>query len=327
MNSRERFQSVLQYAKVDRAPYFEEEIRQEVIDFWRRQGMPPDMEPSGIFPADRPVEVELDLEPHPSPVTWPASREGLEAFQRLLDPGDPSRFPGEWTGRAGQSRFRDHVLLLYVHEGFFLSMGVDGWCRFAEVIDLVNDDPLFVREMMEVQGRFAAAVVEKALGEIEIDAAVFSEPIGGNHGPLISPRMYQELVLPGYDPLLEVLGRRQVKNVVFKTFANARLLLPSILKRGFNCLWACEVNVESMDYRSLRREYGRDLRLIGGIDLDSLRRGQDAIRQEIFDKVPALLAEGGYIPAADGRIRTDVTFENYLYYRRLLDEVVGGSSV
>ena len=36
--------------------------------------------------------------------------------------------------------------------------------------------------------------------------------------------------------------------------ANARALLPVAIEAGFNCLWACEVNVTAMDYRALRRE-------------------------------------------------------------------------
>jgi hypothetical protein len=30
------------------------------------------------------------------------------------------------------------------------------------------------------------------------------------------------------------------------------------------------------------------------------------------------VADGGYVPLADGRIRVDVPFENYAYYRQLL---------
>jgi hypothetical protein len=78
-----------------------------------------------------------------------------------------------------------------------------------------------------------------------------------------------------------------------------------------------------MNYPDLRREFGRDLRLIGGIDLDTLREGKAAIRQEIESKVPALLTDGGYIPLADGRVREDVPYENYVYYRELLKEIIG----
>jgi uroporphyrinogen decarboxylase len=97
-----------------------------------------------------------------------------------------------------------------------------------------------------------------------------------------------------------------------------------MLKFGMNCLWACETNAEAMDYRSLRKEFGRDLRLIGGIDLDVLREGKDAIRREVEEKVPPLLEQGGYVPLADGRVRVDIPFENYVYYRELLEKVTQG---
>jgi len=133
--------------------------------------------------------------------------------------------------------------------------------------------------------------------------------------------MYEDFVLTSYEPLLSLLKRHRVETIIFRTFANGRLLIPSILKWGFNCLWACEVNIDAMDYRSLRREFGRDLGLIGGIDLDVLHRDKESIRREIEEKVPSLLADGAYIPLADGRVREDVPFENYAYYRRLLEQV------
>ena len=140
----------------------------------------------------------------------------------------------------------------------------------------------------------------------------------------MSPKMYEEFVLKNYEPVLKVLRDRRVPTICFQTFANARILIPSILEWGFNCMWACEVNIDVMDYRSLRKEFGRDLRLIGGIDLDALREDKKAIRREIEEKVPPLIEEGGYIPLADGRVRADVPFENYVYYRKLLQKVTTG---
>ncbi|MBN1347396.1 MAG: hypothetical protein JXQ73_32200 [Phycisphaerae bacterium] len=76
-----------------------------------------------------------------------------------------------------------------------------------------------------------------------------------------------------------------------------------------------------MDYLGIRREFGRDLRLIGGIDLDVLQADETTIRQEITSKVPPLLAQGGYIPLADGRVRPNVPLQHYVYYRKLLEEI------
>ena len=324
MNSRERFSETMRYGTPDRVPYFQEGIRRAVIKAWRKQGLPRGADLSRMFPTDGREEIDLDLEPRPKPRKWPTSLGDLPAFQRALDPYDKRRLPWRWTKRVRDWQNRDHVLMLRVHRGLFLSMGVMGWQRFVEVIRMLVHAPEVVHETMRIQGEFAAKLAEKVLQQVDVDAAIFSEPIGENRGPLISPRMYEEFVLPHYKPLLDVLGRRGVENIIFRTFANARLLIPCILKWGFNCLWACEVYLEDMDYGDLRREFGRDLRLIGGIDLDALRQDKEAIRREVEEKLPPLLADGGYIPLADGRVRQDVPYENYAYYRRLLEKVTQG---
>jgi len=161
------------------------------------------------------------------------------------------------------------------------------------------------------------------LRDVDVDFATFSEPIGGSDGPLLSPATYRRFVLRSYRPILDALRRGGVETVIFLTYANARALLPAVLEAGFDGLWACEAETGAMDYRSLRRRFGRRLRLIGGIDLDVLLQGKAAIRREIETKIPPLLAQGGYVPLADGRVRTNVPLENYLYYRRLLAEITG----
>jgi hypothetical protein len=163
------------------------------------------------------------------------------------------------------------------------------------------------------------------LREVVVDAVIFSEPIGGNDQPLLSPAMYEDVVLKSYRPVFDVLNQYGVETVIFQTYANARRLIPLILEWGFNCLWSCEAETEAMDYRSLRKEFGRDLRLIGGIDLDALRWGKPAIEKELTTKVSPLLASGGYVPLADGRVRPDMPLSNYLYYRKRLHEIVTGS--
>jgi hypothetical protein len=134
--------------------------------------------------------------------------------------------------------------------------------------------------------------------------------------------MYEEFVLRSYNPILDIINKHGIDTIILRAYANIRILIPHILNNGFNCLWACETNSIAMDYRDLRTEFGRDLRLIGGIDLDALRYDKETIRQEIEEKVPPLIVSGGYVPIADGRIRKDIPFENYIYYRRLLEQII-----
>ncbi|MBW2540679.1 MAG: hypothetical protein JRF15_01200 [Deltaproteobacteria bacterium] len=324
MSSRQRFHETMHYGRPDRPPYFEEGIREELVAAWRQQGLAADADLASLFPSDPTEYIEPEFDPLPEFERWPSNRAELVELEKRLDPADAARLPENWAEQVQSLRDRDTVRMLQVHQGFFLSAGVMGWSRFADVMRALIADPGYVHRLMEICGEFCAALAERMLSEVSIDAAVFSEPIGDNGGPLISPRMYEEFALSSYEPVLQVLRRHGVETIVFITYANARILIPSILERGFNCLWACEVYGEAMDYRDIRREYGRDLRLIGGIDLDALRQGRDAIREEIETKVPPLLASGGYVPLADGRVREDVAFEDYAYYRETLRRVLEG---
>jgi uroporphyrinogen decarboxylase len=320
MDARQRFLQSLTYQPTDRVPFLDEGIREEVLEEWYHQGLNPEVDLNKFFHYDPREEVDLDLEPRPYPKHWPRLLEDLEGFAKMLDPLDRRRLPKGWKKKVKTWKNRDCPLILHVHQGFFLTLGVGNWRRFYEVIYLTKDQPELVKGMMEIQGEFAARLAGRIMEEVSVDAVLFSEPIGGNNGPIISPSMYREYVIKSYQPIMEVVQRFQVPLVIMRTYANPRPLLDDIFKLGINCLWACETPAEEMDYRKLRRIYGRELRLIGGIDVDALRGDREAVRKELA-KVPDLLAQGGYIPLLDGRVRVDVPYENYLYYRKLLAEI------
>jgi hypothetical protein len=95
-----------------------------------------------------------------------------------------------------------------------LSLGVKGWSRFTEVIELLVRAPLLVHDTLMIQGEFAARLAERVLRDVQVGAALFSEPIAEKRGPLISPKMYRDIVLPSYDPLLSVLKRHGVEVII-----------------------------------------------------------------------------------------------------------------
>jgi len=323
MNGRNRFIRTMNYGVPDRPPLFEDGIREEVLHKWHTQGLGKKDKLETLFAYDLREEIEPNLDPSPTPSRWPKSIDGLKKLIARLDPNDPQRMPEGWGKKVVEWNTRDYPLLLRVHRGYFLSMGVHGWRRFTDAIRLLVDDPHLVEAWMNVYAEFTSRLVEKILSEVQVDAALFSEPIGGNHGPLISPRMYFSFVLKSYQPILKVLHSFGINTIIYRTYANTRALLPSVVKAGFNCLWACECNPQAMNYHEIRREFGRDLRLIGGIDSDSLRQSQQDIYRSVMELVPELLEDGGFIPLADGRVREDVSFDNYVYYRKLLESVLG----
>jgi hypothetical protein len=312
----------MNFQDVDRVIYFEEGIRSEVLKKW------------GItraaflkrFNVDQREEIIPDVDVIPSFKTWPSTIKELAELKKRLNPFDSRRLPKNLKSKAKKWNSSGFPLILRVHRGFFLSMGVYDNHRFLDVLHLLMENPKFVNEYMKIQGEFAATLANIVLEQVKVDAVYFSEPIGSNVSSLISPQMFEEFILENYKPLLEICDKYNIQTKIFLTYANSSVLIPSILKYGINCLWACEVNCEEMDYLRLREKFGHKLRLIGGIDLDSLLKDKNAIKKEIMRKVPALIEQGGYIPLADGRVRTYVPFENYAYYRKLIYEIIQSHS-
>jgi hypothetical protein len=321
MNSRERFLAAMRYETSDRVPYFYEGMRSEVLDAWQAQGMQPGSDLKHMFGFDERQEVEPDLEHGLNLIQLAKTADGPARLEQRLDALDPARLPRGWKKQVRLWKNRQHILMLEIHQGLFLTLGIEEWDSFAEAMLLLADDPDFVQQAMMIQARFAARLAERILSEVQVDAAIIGEPIASIHGPLVSPRMYEKLALVSYASLIQALRRCGVETIILRSYANVRPLLPGILRAGFNCLWAYERDHEAMDYLSLRREFGRELRLIGGIDLDVLRQDEGAIHRELERVVPPLLADGGYIPMVDGRVREYIPLANYLYYRRLLEEM------
>ena len=321
MNARQRFLETMRAGNPDRAPMFNEGYRSDVVELWQSQGFLEGRQLDEIFNFDTREEISLELRTEADLRAFSRKSNGLELFQSYLDAKEIHCMPSRWKEKTHGWHEREHVLMLMVHWGFFQTLGVSDWNSFSDYVLLLADQPEFVREAMKLHGEFAAKLTERILKDVEIDAVIFSEPIGGNHGSLISPQMFQDMGLASYYPILEVLERYSVDILIWRTYANTMIIFPVVLDAGINCLWACETNLEEMDYRDIRQEFGRDLRLIGGLDLDVLYTDKKTIKNEVMDKEPPLIADGGYIPLADGRVRKDISFENYRYYRQLLEDV------
>jgi uroporphyrinogen-III decarboxylase len=134
--------------------------------------------------------------------------------------------------------------------------------------------------------------------------------------------MFREFALPVYQRVLEVLNRHGVSlRILSTTGGDLSSLLPSFLDAGINGLWISNIMSSRMEYSTLRREYGSDIALIGGIDSTALTSDEDTLRRVIEETVPPLLETGHYLPCLDDRPRSNVPFARYKLYREILSEI------
>lgn len=74
MNNRQRFLETMRFGKPERESYFEEGIREEVLQAWRTQGLAAHATLAKMFTTDERGEIRLDVDPHP----WPTCRAEIE---------------------------------------------------------------------------------------------------------------------------------------------------------------------------------------------------------------------------------------------------------
>jgi uroporphyrinogen decarboxylase len=327
MNTRHRFLETLHYGHPDRFPYFDYTIRDDVLAEWRKQGLAPGADVRQQFHLERwervgpHGHVELELRPLPAYDGRLQSRSDWTRLRRCYDPDIPRRYPADWAERVARWRERDHPLGLVVWRGFFLPLQVGDWDTLLDLLYRLHDDPVLVEEMMAWIAAFNMTVLERAMAEVEWDFALFEEVIASNHAPVISPAHYRRFCLPHLRRIADRVRAAGIDILVADSHGAVEPLIPLWLEAGLNTLWLGDVAAAGLNYRTLRQQYGRDLRLMGGLDLRVMRLGRAAVRREVMDTVPPLLEHGGYIPFLDGRIRKGMPFDSYAYYRRLLQEL------
>jgi uroporphyrinogen decarboxylase len=170
--------------------------------------------------------------------------------------------------------------------------------------------------MMDANADFIIAIMSQILDVIDIDAFGFWEDMAYNHAPLISPAMVRQYMLPRYCRVTEYLRGRGVPYVGLDSDGQIHSLIPVWMDAGLNFLYPFEVQ-SGMDVLDVRRRYGRELRIWGGLDKRALARGPAAIDAEIARLKP-LIDEGGFIPHTDHSCPPDISFQNYCHHLEAL---------
>jgi hypothetical protein len=89
-----------------------------------------------------------------------------------------------------------------------------------------------VRKHLEMYGDFCARMLESTLQDVDPEFIYLSEPISDNTGPLISPAMFEEFMLPVYRKIVAVAHSHGCHNVLVSTYGNTASLFPSMVAVG-----------------------------------------------------------------------------------------------
>lgn len=356
MTDLERFRGCMEYQPVDSTPFWDWWGWPETIERWKKEGYDPAKPPPNAAVARRnvfghwffpnpPFErkvIEEDAESivyinhegilmrerkdqpqssMPQFLRFPVETraEFRQFWKERMQPDLAQRIGPDWKVKLRNWRSDDCPLIIISDRwgGFFGPLrnlvGVERLCM------LFYDEPAFVEEMMEANADFILAVMRQVLDVVVVDAFGFWEDMAYNHAPLLSPELARRYMLPQYKRVTEFLRSRGVKYVGLDSDGQIHPLIPVWLDAGLNFLYPFEVQA-GMDVLAVRRQYGRELRLWGGVDKRALARGRQAIDAELA-RVKPLIDAGGYIPHTDHSCPPDISYPNYCYYMKRIEKM------
>ena len=181
-------------------------------------------------------------------------------------------------------------------------------------------DPELVETMLEDRCNMVLKAMDIAFKYCKVDFSYWWEDMCFNHGPLISPAMFTEFLVPRYKRIVAKLEQNGVKIHMLDSDGDVTLLVPLWLGAGINCMFPLEVRAGT-DAVALRKQYGKKLIMRGGVD--KMQFETKAMIDRELGRLAPLVADGGYIPHLDHRVPPTISYENYRYYLKRKREMFG----
>jgi len=166
-------------------------------------------------------------------------------------------------------------------------------------------------ELAEIVSEYKCRVMERAI-KLGVDAVVCGDGYVNDGGPLTSPRLFDEFILPYIKRAMSAvhsLGGFYIKH----TDGNLGFILERLVVSGIDALHPIE-SAAGMDIAKLKRMYGGRICLIGNVDCRWLLT--EGTIEEVVEVVKETMAKaapnGGYILSSSNSIHPGVKPENFV---------------
>jgi uroporphyrinogen decarboxylase len=175
------------------------------------------------------------------------------------------------------------------------------------MMDMATQPELAYETMRHVTD-FYLGLLERVMAKAgeRIDLIWTSDDLAHQHGMLISPRHWRELIAPHHERLnrrIHELGTR----VMYHSCGAVRPFIPGLIEIGTDVLDVLQFSADGMDPHEIKSEFGERLCFHGGVDVQSTLpfSTEDEVRQVVRERIEALGRGGGYILAPTHNIQVD----------------------
>lgn len=254
----------------------------------------------------------------PLPLDFPVKNMGDWLKLKPYFTYSKERFADGWLEKTKKAREDGHVIVANIPGGFDIARELMG----EEVACLsYYEQPELMRDILETMTETAYRVLDEVTSHIPVDVLDVHEDLAGRSGSLIGPNIIREFIKPYYRTIWDLVESRGGKLFQQDSDGNMNSVLEAFMDAGINFTFPCEPQA-GMDIVEIRRRFGPELRMMGGLDKMALRKTKADIDRELESKLPFMIKSGGYIIALDHRIPNGVTIENYRYYVKRVREIL-----
>jgi len=249
------------------------------------------------------------------------NRDDFEKIKSLYKPDYSLRLYNNWIGITENYRKNGYKIWLYNDLwGFF---GVLRQLMGVELLSVMfYDDPIFIHKILSFYTDYTVNFWGYILNRLKVDIVMIWEDMAYKNGSLISPKMFKEFLLPYYKKLTRFLKDWNVDKIFVDSDGNVNELIPLWIEAGIDGIYPMEV-MAGMNIVKIRKSFP-ELIIAGGIDKHALAKDQNEIDKEL-EKADYVLRTGRYIPFVDHSIPSNVSWENFRYYREKLNNIIDKS--
>ena len=185
------------------------------------------------------------------------------------------------------------------------------WLMGYETLCLaLYDNRDLVKAISDRLFEFYRVTTERALQFERVRMLEPSDDMGFKTATLISPDDMREFVLPGHKMVIEK-AHAAGRIAVLHSCGNLKEIIPDLVSFGLDGKHSFEDTIE--DVREVKHTYGRDMALLGGIDVDFLcRADEQAIRKRVRETLDICQPGGGYCLGTGNTVANYIPLDNYL---------------
>ncbi len=228
-----------------------------------------------------------------------------------------------FEGGLDYLRRPDRTDLLGLHCGSLYGV-IRNWLGLVGLSYLLADDENLLDEMIQTLADLSYQCTKTVLEMgARFDFGHFWEDICFNHGPLVRPAVFKTKVGPHYRRITRLLRHYGITIVSLDCDGKIDELIPTWIENGVNTMFPIEVGTWHASIEPWRREYGQEIRGVGGMDKRVFARDYAAVDREI-ERLKPLVDLGGYLPCPDHRIAPDAKWETIQYYCERMRVAFGG---